>query len=125
MMELFTRIGLGVLLAVMLLSPVEPVAAQQATDSRLTDSIQMGRMTVLQVDPAAGRIYCLEAGDRLRVVEFANGATPMIVTDTARRADLSLLSAGDVIRVQRGADGQAHTIGVLRRASDEIGSPEQ
>lgn len=124
-MQLFTRIGFGVLLAVVLLSPVEPVAAQQGSDSRLTDSIQMGRMMVLQVDPAAGRIYCLEAGDRLRVVEFTNGAPPVVVTATARRADLSLLSAGDLIKVQRGPDGKARTIVVLRRASDEIGSPEQ
>jgi len=124
MMARFTRIGLGVLFAVLLLSPVEPVGAQQATNSSLTDSIQMGRLTVLQVDPAAGRIYCLEAGGQLRVVEFTKDAVPLIVTDGGRRADLSLLIAGDVIKVEREADGRAHTIVVLRHASDEIGSPE-
>jgi hypothetical protein len=41
----------------MLLSPGEPVAAQQGSGARLTDSIQMDRLVVLQVDPAASRIY--------------------------------------------------------------------
>lgn len=119
-----TRIGLGVLFTVVLLSPVGPVGAQQGTNSRLTDAIQMGRLTVLQVNPAAGRIYCLEAGGQLRMVEFTKDAVPLIVTDGVRRADLSLLIAGDVIKVQRGADGRAQTIVVLRHASDEIASPE-
>jgi hypothetical protein len=108
----------------MLLSAGTPVAAQHGSDAGLTDSIQRDRLVVLQVDPAAGRLYCLEAGARVRVVEFTKDALPLIVTDGVRRADLSLLIAGDLIKIQRGADGQAHTIVVLRHTSDEIGSPE-
>ncbi|MBI3625589.1 MAG: hypothetical protein HY215_05530 [Candidatus Rokubacteria bacterium] len=123
-MRLFKGIGLGILLLVGLLAPLDGALAQQATDSALTNAIQTDRMTVLEVNAAAGQIYCLEADGRLRVVEFPNGV-PMVVTNGMRRADLGLLSPGDLIKVQRAKDGQAHTIIVLRRGSDEITSPEQ
>ena len=125
MMELFKRVGFGVLLLVGLLAPVEGALAQHAPGSALTNSIQADRMMVLEVKKDAGQIYCLEADGRLRVVEFQNGPVPLIVRDKVQRADLSLLSAGDVIRVYRAQDGRAHTIMVLRRASEEMASPEQ
>ncbi len=123
-MQLFKGIGLGILLLVTLLAFVDRALAQNATDSVLTNAIQADRMTVLEVNKAAGQIYCLEADGRLRVVEFPHGV-PMVISNGVRRADLGLLSAGDLIKVQRATNGQAHTIIVLRRGSDEITSPEQ
>lgn len=122
-MQLFKRVGLGLLLLVGLLAPVDGALAQQGTDSSLSNAIQADRMTVLEVNKAAGQIYCLDADGRLRVVEFPNGV-PMVISNGVRRADLGLLSAGDLIKVQRAPDGQAHTIVVLRRGSDELTSPE-
>ncbi len=124
-MKLVKRIGLAILVVVGLVFPLGQVTAQHATDSVLAESIQAGRMTVLGINAEAGRIYCLEADGRLRVVEFQAGALPMIVANGVQRADLRLLSSGDLIKVYRGADGRAQTIVVLRRASDEISSPEQ
>ncbi len=106
---------LSLTLAVLLLAA--PAFAQG-----LTDLLQAHRMTVLEVKQNARQIYCLEADGRLRIVEFPDGATPLIVTDTERRADLSLLRAGDVIKVER--NGRAPTITILRRAADDIASPE-
>lgn len=123
-MRLFKGVGLGSLLLVGLLAPLDGALAQNVTDSVLTDAIQADRMTVLEVNKAAGQIYCLEADGRLRVVEFPNGV-PMVVSNGVWRADLGLLSAGDLIKVERATNGQAHTIVVLRRGSDEITSPEQ
>ena len=123
-MRLFKGVGLGSLLLVGLLAPLDGALAQNVTDSVLTNAIQADRMTVLEVNKAAGQIYCLEADGRLRVVEFSNGV-PMVVSNGVWRADLGLLSAGDLIKVERATNGQAHTIVVLRRGSDEITSPEQ
>ncbi len=123
-MQLFKHVGLGILLVVGLLALVDGALAQQGTDSALTDAIQADRMTVLEVNKAAAQIYCLEADGRLRVVEFPNGV-PMVVSNGVWRADLGLLSTGDLIKVERATNGQAHTIVVLRRGSDEITSPEQ
>lgn len=123
-MRVFKGIGLGILLLVGLLAPVDRALAQQGTDSVLTNAIQSGRMTVLEVNAATGQIHCVEADGRLRVVEFPNGV-PMVASNGVRRADLGLLSAGDLIKVERPTDGQAYTIVVLRRGSDEITSPER
>ncbi len=123
-MQLFKRVGLGLLLLVGLLASVDGALAQQGTDSSLSNAIQADRMTVLEVNKAAGQIYCLEADGRLRVVEFPN-EVPMVISNGVRKADLGLLSAGDLIKVQRARNGQAHTIVVLRRGSDELTSPEQ
>jgi hypothetical protein len=82
-------------------------------------------MTVLEVKAESGQIYCLEADGQLRVVEFQNGAVPLVIADGVQRADLRLLHAGDLIKVERAKDGRAHRIVVLRRASEEMTSPEQ
>ena len=98
--------------------------AAPAFAQSLTDFLQVGRMTVLEVNHEAGQIYCLEADGTLRVVEFSKEATPLVVTDKEQRADLRILRAGDLIRVER-KDGRAQKIMVLRRGSDEAATPEQ
>ncbi len=104
------------------ISLIALLLAAPAVAQSLTDSIQAGRMTVLEIRKDTGQLYCLEANG-LRVVEFTNGAVPLVVTDTAQRADLSLLHAGDLIKVER-KDGRASKITVLRPAWAEISSPE-
>jgi hypothetical protein len=47
----------------------------------------------------------------------------LVVTEEARRADLTLLRAGDVIRAES-RDGTIHTITVLRRAWRDLEGPE-
>ena len=118
-MKFLKRIGLGIGVVLGLLGMVDLAVAQS-----MTGSLQTDRMTVLQVNKEAGQIYCLEADGRLRVVEFHNGAVPLIVTDKEQRADLRLLHAGDLIKVE-GKDGRAHKIVVLRQAWAEQASPEQ
>lgn len=91
----------------------------------LADLLQVHRMTVLEVKKEAGQIYYLDANGSKKVVEFANGAeTPLVVTDTTRKADLSLLRPGDLVKVEM-KNGLAHRIIVLRRGADEIASPEK
>lgn len=124
-MRLVKWTELAILMVIGLVVPAGLATAQHATDSALTDSIQAGRMTVLEINKSADQIYCLEAGGRLRVVEFSNGALPLIVADGMQRADLGLLHSGDLIKVYYGTAGRAQKIVVLRPASNEMASPEQ
>ncbi|GEM_PF-1095666 len=118
-MKLLKRVGLVIGLMVGVLAGADLALAQS-----LTDSLQAGRMTLLEVNKETGKIYCLDADGKLRVVEFHNGDVPLIVADGARLADLRLLKAGDLIKVER-TDERAHTIVVLRRAAEELASPEK
>ena len=70
------------------------------------------------INRAAGRIYCLEAGDKVRVVEFKREAIPLILTGDDQKADLFLLKPGDLIEVERGKDGRVQEIMVVARAWD-------
>ena len=117
-MKFLKRIGIGMLLGVVLLSFVSAALAQN-----LTDSVQAGRMTVLQVKLGAGQIYCLEAAGP-RIVKFDNGAAPLTITAGGQRGGPGLLHAGDVIKVEY-KNGGAHKIVVLRPAAAELESPEQ
>lgn len=98
--------------------------AAPAFAQSLTDLLLAHRLTVLKVNTSAGQISCLDANGRLRVVELGNGALPLVVADGVQRADLNLLTSGDVIKVERDG-GRASKVTVLRRASDEIASPER
>lgn len=116
------RLGIGLVIGA--LGAVDLAGAQGLTDSVMSNAIQAGRMTVLQVEKNASRIYGLETDGRLRVVEFDKDALPQVVADGTARHDLGLLNAGDIIKVES-KDGRAQKIAVLRHASDEIASPEQ
>lgn len=105
-----------------LLFMVDVAVAQYGADSVLSDSLQTDRMTVLEVDRAAGRIVCLNGTPERIVHELHNGA--LVITPEGPRADLRFLNAGDIIKAEL-RDGRIDTIVILRRASDELASPEQ
>ncbi len=115
-MRLLQAIVLRVALAWAVLSLADPAAAQD-----LTASTQSARMTVLAIDYDVGRIICLGSEGQVSFDEVDRAA--VVITEEARRADLTLLKAGDVIRAEF-RDGKIHTITVLRRAWREMESPE-
>ncbi len=115
-MRLLRAIALRVGLVWAVLAVGDPAAAQS-----LTASTQSGRMTVLVIDYDAGRIVCLGSEGQVTYDEVDRAA--LVVTEEARRADLTLLRAGDVIRAES-RDGTIHTITVLRRAWRDLEGPE-
>ncbi|HKW91528.1 MAG TPA: hypothetical protein VJX92_06480 [Methylomirabilota bacterium] len=93
-----------------------------AVPRKMTDSVQKGRLTVLEVDGQARRLVSLNAAGRVVVGEVEDKA--VVVTDDRKGADLTLLKPGDVIRVEPGG-GPVQKIVVLRHGWDEVSSPEQ
>ncbi len=105
-----------VALALAVLSFADPPAAQS-----LTASTRSGRMTVLAIDDHTGRIVCLGGEGQVSVDEVDCAA--VVITEEARRADLTLLRAGAIIRAES-RDGTVHTIMVLRRTWPEMEGPD-
>jgi hypothetical protein len=73
----------------------------------LSDRLQAGRMTVLEVNAKTGQFRCLE---HKRWTSVPNG-------------ELSVLGAGDIVKVETG-NGGVHRVIKLRGASDDLASPE-
>ena len=115
-MKLLKPIGLGIGVVLGLLGMVDLAVAQN-----MTESLQTDRMTVVEVNKAAGRIVCLNGEPRIVAHEVHNGA--LVVADDGQRADLGFLNVGDVIKAEI-RDGRIHKIVVLRRAWAELASPE-
>jgi hypothetical protein len=90
--------------------------------AEMTRAVQMGRDTVLTVDPSVGRVLSLTGTGEVRVSEVSKSVT--VVTDERQRASLALLRPGDVIRVEA-PRGQIQRIVVLRRSWQELESPEK
>ena len=89
--------------------------------SRMTGALQVGRQTVVNVDPAAGRLVSVAGTGQVSVSEVSRGA--LVVTDERQGVGLGLLMPGDVIRVEA-PHGQNQRIVVLRRGWQELESPE-
>jgi hypothetical protein len=90
--------------------------------AQMTGAVQMGRNTVLNVDPGARRFLSVTGAGQVRLSEVSKGT--LVVTEEAQAASLALLKPGDVIRV--GAPhGQIQRIVVLRRGWQELESPEK
>ena len=90
--------------------------------AHLSGSVQTGRQTVLNVDPAGRRFLSLTGTGQVRVSEVGKGA--LVVTEETQGAGLGLLKPGDVIRVDA-PHGQIQKIVVLRRGWRELESPEK
>jgi hypothetical protein len=88
----------------------------------LSGALQMGRQTVLNVDPAGRRFLSVTGTGQVRVSEVNRGA--LVLTEETQGAGLALLKPGDVIRVEP-AHGQIQRIVVLRRGWQELESPER
>jgi hypothetical protein len=86
---------------------VVSLAASAAIGGGLTDYLQASRMTVVRVDKGAGKFLCAEHRRWTPVSTDALGA----------------VQPGDIVKLDR-KDGQLPKLTVLRRAADEIGSPE-
>jgi translation initiation factor IF-1 len=83
------------------------LAASAAVAATLTERMQTERMTVLEVDRAAGRFKCAEHRRWMPVV----------------KKNLQDVHPGDIVRVEPTA-GQPSRLVVLRAAADELSSPE-
>ena len=86
----------------------------------LTDLIQKSRLTVVEVDKAAGRLRVRD--DSEMCTDLACQGS-LVVTQEESRADLGLINPGDIIKVEWKA-GRPEKIVVVRRAWDEFASPE-
>ena len=90
--------------------------------AQLTGAVQMGRQTVLNVDPAARRVVSVTGTGQVRVSEVNRGT--LVLNEETQGAGLALLKPGDVIRVEP-RHGQIQRIVVLRRGWQELESPEK
>jgi hypothetical protein len=86
-----------------------------------TESLQRDRHIVVSVDPARGTLRLKSAADAC--ADLACGESTLVVSDDGTRADLGALNAGDIVRVE-GPGGRPERIVVVRRAWDELSSPE-
>ncbi len=90
--------------------------------TQMSGALQMGRNTVLNVDPAARRFLSVTGTGHVRLSEVSKGT--LVVTEEARAASLALLKPGDVIRVESPHGGMQRIV-VLRRGWQELESPEK
>ena len=86
----------------------------------LTDRLQITRVTVVEVDPARGRLRVRGEADACS--EIACGEQTLVLSDECR-AGLEALQPGDIVKVEP-AGPRAERIVIVRRAWDEIASPE-
>jgi len=100
---MFKRVLLG---GLCVLSAITAISATVFAASSLTERME-ARMTVLKTDLATGQFQCVEHRSWTAVVS----------------SDLKGVQPGDIVRVQRQANGETRLV-VLRTAADEIGSPE-
>jgi len=87
----------------------------------LSESIQQSRMTVVEVDKRRGRLRVRGAADVC--IDLSCSEHARVVTDEAVKADLDFLNPGDIVKIEPGA-GSVERIVVVRRAWEEIASPE-
>ncbi len=93
-----------------------------AVARNLTDAVQKGRLTVLEVDAEARRVVSLNAAGPVVVGDVKEKAVG--VTEARQGIDLARLKPGDVIRVEP-QGGPVQKIVVLRHGWHEVTSPEQ
>jgi len=87
----------------------------------LSESIQQSRMTVVEVDKSRGRLRVRGTADVCADLSCSEHAR--VVTDEEVKADLDFLNPGDIVKIEPGA-GSVERIVVVRRAWEEIASPE-
>jgi hypothetical protein len=85
----------------------------------LTDWLQQSRLTVVMVDPERSRLRVKGEG----CSDLACHEHTVVVTEEGLEAPLGALNPGDVVRLDE-VDGGVSRIVVLRRAWEQIASPE-
>ena len=86
-----------------------------------TEWLQEARLTVVEVDPRAARVRV--RGSAPACSDLACSERTVVVSDDETRAGLDALCPGDIVRVES-AEGRPARIVVVRRAWDELTSPE-
>ncbi len=87
----------------------------------LSEQIQHSRLIVVEVDKSRRQLRLRGADDACTDLSCSRQA--LVVTDEEARADLGLLNPGDIVKIEP-ATGPAERIVVVRRAWEEIASPE-
>ena len=87
----------------------------------LTEHIQNSRLVVVEVRHAEGRLRV--RGEADVCTEVSCSAETLVVTDEDTEASLDTLHPGDIIKIEP-AGASPDRIVVLRRAWDELASPE-
>lgn len=87
----------------------------------ITESLQKSRYMVVAVDKETGRLRV--KGEAEACTDLSCHPGTRVVTDEETRADLGCLNPGDIIRVNE-IDGRPAEVVVLRRAWEELSSPE-
>jgi hypothetical protein len=86
-----------------------------------TESLQHERHIVVAVDSAKGTVRVRSAAEACTDLACSEGT--LVVSDEGTRADLAMLNAGDIVRLE-GPGGRPERIVVVRRVWDELSSPE-
>ena len=86
-----------------------------------TESLQQDRHIVVSVDTARGRVRVKGLADAC--TDLSCSDTTLVVSDEGVRADLAMLNAGDIVRLEGPADRPARIV-IVRRVWDELSSPE-
>ena len=87
----------------------------------LTEWLQQSRLTVVAVDKGKGRVRVKDHADAC--TELSCHDRTVVVSDNEMDGNLEELNPGDLIKVEF-ASGRADRIVVLRRAWEELASPE-
>jgi hypothetical protein len=86
-----------------------------------TESLKKDRHIIVSVDISRGTVRVKGVADAC--TDLSCSEDMLVVSDEGTRADLALLNAGDIVRLE-GPDGRPDRIVVVRRVWDELSSPE-
>jgi hypothetical protein len=86
-----------------------------------TESLQKDRHIIVSVDRSGGTVRVKGLADVC--TDLSCSERTLVVSDQGTRADLALLNAGDIVRLE-GPSGRPERIVVVRRVWDELSSPE-
>ena len=85
-----------------------------------TESLQRDRHIVVSVDTSRGTVRIKGVAEACTDLSCEN---TLVVIDEGTRADLAMLNAGDIVRLE-GPGGRPERIVVVRRVWEELSSPE-
>lgn len=86
-----------------------------------TESLQRDRHVVVSVDTARRTVRVKSAAEAC--TDLSCSEATLVVSDEGTGADLAMLNAGDIVRLE-GPGSRPERIVVVRRVWDELSSPE-
>jgi hypothetical protein len=87
----------------------------------VTDALHQDRMIIVAVDATRGRVRIKGAADVCS--ELSCSGETLVCCDEGTSPDLGALNPGDIVKLE-GPEGRPERIVVVRRAWDELTSPE-